>query len=427
MKGLLATFALTYGGALASFVRPYWGFLIYVAFSIIKPEAQWGFALPPLRYSLTIALALLLGWAMHGFGNWRFGRGKPVVWSLGALWGICGLASAASPQPDVAFTEFVQITKWMLPFLVGATLLDSIAKVRQLAWAITLSQGFLAMRFNQQYFDGEFVESDFHYGGHDNNGHALMMAACSWLAFFLGLESKRGWVKCVAWGLAALMVHYVLFSMSRGAMLAMGASGLAAFLLLPRRASHYAILTLGALGTLWFTGPLVQKEFGTIFLGYEYDGDEAVSRFDLWRGGLSAMATRPLGVGPACFVENSAQFGLPPKKAIHSTWIQVGAETGPLGLAAVLCFFGFGQWRLLQLLRRGRDLPAEYGDFARMAVVAFVGYAVAAQFISAFAMEPPYYIQLIAVGVLRIASERRAQRPEDWLWEGESAELEHAV
>ena len=41
MKGLIFTYAMTYGGALASLFDPFVGLLIYVCFAIVKPESMW--------------------------------------------------------------------------------------------------------------------------------------------------------------------------------------------------------------------------------------------------------------------------------------------------------------------------------------------------------------------------------------------------
>ena len=38
MKGLLFTYALTYGGAVVSLFNPFYGLLIYVCFAIMRPE-----------------------------------------------------------------------------------------------------------------------------------------------------------------------------------------------------------------------------------------------------------------------------------------------------------------------------------------------------------------------------------------------------
>ena len=72
MKSLLFTYALTYGGAVMSLFSPYIGFLIYVCFGIIKPDSLWFWAIPEGNYSRIVAIGLLLGWLVHGFGSWRF-------------------------------------------------------------------------------------------------------------------------------------------------------------------------------------------------------------------------------------------------------------------------------------------------------------------------------------------------------------------
>src|SRR3954471_9029641 len=96
MKGLIFTYLLTYGGALASLFNPFVGLLVYVCFSIIKPESLWYWSVPAGNYSRIIGIALLLGWAMKGFGNWRFGRANASVLALIGFmaWSVVGFAVA---------------------------------------------------------------------------------------------------------------------------------------------------------------------------------------------------------------------------------------------------------------------------------------------------------------------------------------------
>src|SRR5438876_1199388 len=61
-KGLLVTFALTYGGSLVALFNPFVGLLIYICFSIIRPEDMWSYAVPRGNYSRIVGVALLVGW-----------------------------------------------------------------------------------------------------------------------------------------------------------------------------------------------------------------------------------------------------------------------------------------------------------------------------------------------------------------------------
>src|SRR5437868_11824217 len=99
MKGLIATYLLTYGGAFVSLFYPFIGLLIYICFAIIKPEAMWFWSVTPGNYSRIVALALLAGWTIQGFGSWRFGKAAPSVWGLVGflLWSV-GAAPMARNQ-----------------------------------------------------------------------------------------------------------------------------------------------------------------------------------------------------------------------------------------------------------------------------------------------------------------------------------------
>src|SRR5213595_1334522 len=117
MKGLLFTYALTYGGALASFFSPFVGLLIYICFSIIRPESLWHWSVPRGNYSRIVAIALLIGWALNGFGNWRLGKGRIVVACFIGFWSwalISTLATALFPERGFAYLE--NMAKILLPF-----------------------------------------------------------------------------------------------------------------------------------------------------------------------------------------------------------------------------------------------------------------------------------------------------------------------
>ena len=62
MKGLIFTYAMTYGGALVALFNPFYGLLVYVCFAIIRPDYMWYWSIPQGNYSRTVALGLLAGW-----------------------------------------------------------------------------------------------------------------------------------------------------------------------------------------------------------------------------------------------------------------------------------------------------------------------------------------------------------------------------
>ena len=72
MKSLIFVYLLTYGGAAAALLNPLVGLYIYILFAILKPESLWYFSVPAGgHYSRIVAIAMLVGWAWQGFGNWN--------------------------------------------------------------------------------------------------------------------------------------------------------------------------------------------------------------------------------------------------------------------------------------------------------------------------------------------------------------------
>jgi O-antigen ligase len=405
MKGLLFTYLLTYGGALVSLFNPYVGLLIYVCFAIVRPEQMWYWSVPQGNYSRIVAIALLAGWAMKGFGRWEFGRARPIVLALLGfwLWSVVGAGSAGNSELAWGFVE--DITKIVLPFLVGITLIDSIGKLKQLAWVILLSEGYLALEFNLSYFSGYnrlWLEG---FGSMDNNCNAIALVTCVGLAFFLGLDAPDWKAKALALACAAVMTHAILFSFSRGGMLGLMVTGVTAFILLPKQPRHYFMFAAAVLLVLRLAGPEVLARFGTAFADSGERDASAESRVQLWSACLDSMAKQPLGVGPAQWGEVVPQYGFPRGKLAHTLWLQIGAELGIPGLLCLMLFYGLCVARVWGIARgRYPDIDPWFPVGARMVVAALVGFAVSAQFVSLDRLEMPYYITLIGAGILKLSS-----------------------
>src|SRR5262249_4691725 len=283
MKGLLFTYFLTYGGAATAMFNPFIGLLIYVCFAIVRPEAMWYWSVPAGNYSRIVALALLLGWALNGFGTWRFGRARGLVLAFVGFWLWCLASACQAENAAIAFGFVESLAKVLLPFLVGITVIDSLPKLRALAWVIVLSQGYVALEMNLAYYSGfNRVQLD-GFGGMDNNCVAIAMVTGVGLAVFLGLAALRWWQKATAFLAAMLMAHTIMLAFSLGGLLALVITAVVAFLLLPKRPVHYmAFALLVALG-FRLAGTEVRERFDTSFQAAEKLDESAQSRLQLWK------------------------------------------------------------------------------------------------------------------------------------------------
>jgi probable O-glycosylation ligase (exosortase A-associated) len=409
MKGLLFTYLLTYGGAFRSLFNPYQGVLIYICFAIIKPEYLWSYSVPQGgQYSRIVAIALLLGWAWKGFGNWNLGRASAITTCLVCflIWSAVG-AQFAVADATLAREQVEEYAKIVLPFLVGITTLRTRRELEQLAWVIAVSQGYLAYEFNREYYSVPYFNAnEWQFAGLDRNGISITMVASAGFTFFLGLYATRWWQKALALAMFGLSVHVVLFSLSRGGMLALILTGVVIAVLIPKQ-PKYVLVGLLALAIGWrLAGSSVLERFETVFLNKNARDDSAQSRLELWGACFRVMSANPVfGIGSQNWRLVAHHYGFAKGKDAHSTWFHVGAELGVTGLCVLVCFYGLCVGRLWRLTRHPPpSLDPWLLHASHMVVCSILGFVLAAQFVSVFAVELPYYLVLVGAGVLKLAS-----------------------
>lgn len=404
MKGLLFTYLFTYGGAVISIFNPWYGLLIYICFAIVKPESMWYWSVPAGNYSRIVAIALLVGWALKGFGEWNFGKAKPIVLCLLGFWAWSVICLLFADNFEVGWSYVETKSKIFLPFLVGATLLRTQRQLTELAWTLVLSQGYVAYELNSSYYGGFNRLHELGFGGMDNNSAAIALAAASGLAFFLGLEEKRQWTRLLAFVAAALCVHCCFFAFSRGAMLSLCVLAVVSFILIPKRPMYMALFGLGIIVAFMLAGDQVVERFLTIFAEGEERDSSAQSRLDMWKICWAAMVSSPLfGLGPGHFRLSASSFGLTEGKSAHSLWFETGAEFGFPGVGLLIAFYVSCCWILYRELRKLSDTSTIYNRASRMVIASICGFIVAASFVTLPGLEFPYYVVLLGVGALQVS------------------------
>jgi probable O-glycosylation ligase (exosortase A-associated) len=407
--GAIATYIMTFGGGIASLFNPFIGLLFYIAFSIIRPYSLWGHWLTgSIPYVRVVALALFVGWALHGLGKWNFGRGKLVVYAFIAYWVWAVLSAMFAPNQQVAWAFIENTAKILIPFVVGATLIDSVDRLKQFVWVLVISLGYIAFEMNLSYYQGFNKMQMMGHGGMGNNGTAIAMASGVGVAFFLGISENRMWLRGIAWFATLLMAHSVMLAFSRGGMLALVVTGIVGFFLLPpKKPKHLFGLILVIILALRLAGQGVTDRFMTIFADSDsYDGS-AQSRLDLWASAWDTMIAHPLlGVGPDHWGFIAPKYGWVEGKEVHSTWFQTGAELGFLGLIFLAAYYLLSLLKLWPILREKVPVDDPYiYSIARMVFAGLVGFMASSQFVSLEGLEFPYFVALLGVGALRLVPE----------------------
>ena len=404
MKGLVLLYLIAIASTILALFRPKFGLYAYLLFAILRPQYLFGFAGSFANFSMVVGVAMLMGWAFKGFGSWDFGKGRWVVAGLVgfALWSA--MSALGALEPRLGWFALVNLSKIVLPFLVGVTMVRGVAEARILLWIIVGAQAYVGFEMHNSYYrNGYNWANDIGFGGMDNNCFGISLVSTVGPALALAVSAK-GWIARGAGVLcAALIVHTTLLTFSRGAMLGLLVLFVAAAVIVPKRPKMVlAIVLLFAL-TVRLTGPELMRRFESAF-AEEGDRDaSASSRVQLWKDCLEVARTYPMfGVGPDNWPLVAQRFGWPPGKQAHSMWMQLAAELGYPGvtfLALFYLFTVFCLWKLARPRPRPKDQTASV--LALGVILGLIGFAVSAQFVTIQGLETPYYVVMAAVVLVR--------------------------
>ncbi|MCA9048221.1 MAG: O-antigen ligase family protein [Planctomycetaceae bacterium] len=415
MKGLIFTYLLTAAGVGGSVFSPFYGFLAYVALALLKPDAMWAHSIQGGRFSLIVAVAMLLSWGLRGFGNWNLGSARRIVFLFVGFWMWCVFLALNAESPPHAWQYVETMAKILLPFLVGITSCRDVKDLKALAWVIVICEGYVCFELNMHYFGGYNYLWHIGFGGVDNNSAAIGFVTALGVAFFLFLNTKPLWQKAIIGGCMLFILHAIQFSFSRGAMLATCIGVMISFVLIKKKVGHYALFLSALFAGLYLVGPEVRDRFMRTFETNRRGLHEASaqSRLDLWKNCFELLWENPIfGIGPDHWPLHAESFGWEPFKEAHSLWVQTATETG---IPGILMYAGFYVTCILRCLFLIRKIPEDadpwFADSCRMSVASLVGFGVSAQFVSLEALEVPYYVCLLGAGGLLIYSRSQQTSP----------------
>ena len=402
MKGLFLIYGIAGVGTLAALYSPAIGLFIYVGFAVLRPEGLWGWAGDLTGISLVVGIATLIGWLIRGFGTRQFGPGRMIVLALMAFFVWSMLSAANAQDKQAAYDSIITMAKFVMPFLIGVTLLDSEPQARKLMWIIVIAQGYVGFEMNLDYWRGYNLAGD-GFAGMDNNCFGVSLVSTLGPALALALISRKWWEKVLSLTAAALILHTTLLTYSRGAMLGLIVVGATAFVLMPKRPKYLLALAVTALITVRFVGPQLRDRYATAFAAEEELDGSSQSRLSLWRDCFKLALNQPaFGVGPANFPIVAPTLGWEEGKEAHSVWMQTLAEVGFPGVVLLFVFFAWTVVKLWPLARQKLTDESRYRvAIASGVVMSIAGFMVAGQFVSLAGLETPYYMAMIGVVLLK--------------------------
>jgi probable O-glycosylation ligase (exosortase A-associated) len=356
MKQTIFMVVVTGWGVVGPLFDPTIGVAVYYLFAVLRPQFLWQWALPEgVSWSLFVAMATIAGTFMHTV--LRMGTAGPpkrltlahVFFAAFAIW--ISVTYVTAIDPAKAYPWWIEYLKIFAMFAVSTIALKSINSLRVLMMMTALALGYIAYEINFLYLvDGYLGVYHNGWGGLDNNGAGVMLAMGATLCLAVWDMERRWW----RWFFASLIppiVHAVLMTYSRGAMVALA---LAAPLIIVR-SRRPKQLTLGALIMGAMLPILAGQEIRDRFFSVEkYEEDRsAQSRFGSWAAAWRIAKDHPVfGVGIRNSQLISYQYGADERgRTIHSQYLQLLADGGFPALTLYLGLL-FSTWMSVRRIRR---------------------------------------------------------------------------
>jgi probable O-glycosylation ligase (exosortase A-associated) len=431
LKQTLFMVALTLLGSAGAFLYgPFLGFAVYLTYAVLRPQFMWEWALPQnIQWSFIVAVATMAAVVVTGPRTPRPAPGKlppaPVAFNrahlLFLLFGLwITLAYLVGEQSPDGADYMVLYLKIFVMYWVGWAVVRTASQMWICVLIYALSLGYIAYDVNFRYFfDGTLKIARDGYGGNDNNGAGMLLAMGVPICAF-AWECYRGWYRWVFALLIPVILHAVLMTYSRGAMVALILAS-PFWILRGRFRKQKIILGLCVLAMVpVMAGKEISERFMSIGQG-EKD-ESASSRLGSWMAGIRIAMFKPItGVGIRSSNLYTKAYGADMEgRTIHNQYIQLAADTGFVGagiyIALVLSVL-VGCQRVAARARPYDDPESVRVYNAACAVqAALVTFCTGAVFLSCEAFEPQYFLLFMGAQLSLIYPPGARPLPGPWAY-----------
>ena len=322
-----------------------------------------------------------------------FERGQALV--LGIL-ALALLSSLQAHDTGAALTTATRYASFAAVYVIFTQYGHDRLFQRRIAWTLALTCSIAAAAGLYEYQSGKESLATLPYS--QSNDFAFILATSLPLMFFL-LDNRR-WRLLVA-GMIGLVSAATLLSLSRGALLGLGA-GFVLFVLTDRRRVKLTLVAglAATIGTLVVIHLNPQRFHEALFLKQQVAQQNVTTRFEAWGAAARLATDHPfLGVGPGNFglyynKLTGEPVGVLTLTVAHNALLDVGAE---LGLAAMILL---ALYLLLAFVRLTSSLYEGYGDpgFVRALRISLTIAIVSAMFLS-----EQYFLPFWLIGGLAAA------------------------
>jgi len=330
------------------------------------------------------------------------------------VWALVGWPFSLWPGGTLALVLDLYL-KALIVFWLISNLVDTLPRLRGMAWTLTWLTVALALVGISNYLSGVFGPGqDRRILGYDAgltrnpNDLALMLNLIIPIAVSLLLSTTGALVRTVLVAALAIQVTAVILTFSRAGFLTLAATlGLYGLRLLGRPSRGFV---LAGVAVAALSLPFLPAGYAERLLTLRaIDADSTGSAQARWGGTVAAienMASHPiLGAGLGMDILALNETVGPTWRAVHNTYLEYGVDLGVPGLVLFLLLL-WSSWKSARAARRLGGL--ELASLAEGIEISLVAFAIAALFHPAAYQFYFYYIAGLAVAARTVASREAA-------------------
>jgi putative inorganic carbon (HCO3(-)) transporter len=381
-------------GVIAALQNRYAALLLYLWFALFRPQDWIWFDVSSLHVSLIAGLILVVPSLVSGV--W------PNVTHPLSVGSILFLLSAVLAQYDAVQSSLSWMwidyfARLLLISLLAIKLIDTPRRFVLAIAVISGSFGFHAakaglasvlgggLRFSEG-LAGAFV---------DNNGYALGTVMILFLLVAAAQNIQHRWARLALYAAVPLSTLTVISTFSRAGFLALAAS-IVVYVALQRRRIGFGLSLAGMIVLGLLMAPIPEgyaERLDTIQNYQQLEDPSALGRTHFWSVAVDMALDRPLGVGlrnyEAAYDQydfSGGRFGQ--QRSVHSSHLEVLAETGFVGAAVYTGLFAYAIYVALRVRARSRrpSMPPQVRYFlftsANALLASMVGFLVGGAFIA---------------------------------------------
>lgn len=391
----LALFVV-FAGMVAIFFDPYTGLIAFLVGALLHPLEYLSAYFSSMHVSTVLAVCILFIWVFHiiVYRDFKIVHDKMNV--LVVLFGI-DLFISTFTYFDFSFPQFIDFVKLLILYFLVINLVRTKNKYLIIMWCLVFF-GTIAC-FVGLYQHARGIGVDYGEGvvritgtALDPNDYAMHLVILVPIIFALLFNYRNFIVKGILVFVLALFILNIVFTYSRGGMIAFGLVLVFSVLgFSVQRKKVLLPLVLILLGALVLV-PIIPEKYWERAKSITDFRDPAIqARLDTWKTGLGMIADHPVkGVGLGAFryeYISRAYMSTDVKTRVaffsHNAYIQIGAE---VGIPALVIFMLLLAFSIADLARTERYFLSKgdmlFAGFSLSLKLGLLGYIICAIFLT---------------------------------------------